>query len=202
MQGLLGILFTSPLFFAILAFSLVVSITIHEFAHAYVAFKLGDPSAKLAGRLTLNPLAHLDPIGTVLLLVAGFGWGKPVGIDYYNLKNPKRDAALVSLAGPASNLALAAALSILFHLLRTSPLSALLYPVIATNIGLGVFNLIPLEPLDGFKIVGGILPPKLAVQWIQLAPYGIYILLILAATGGISLIVNPVQHFFLSALTL
>lgn len=215
MQGLLGTLFENPLLFTVIAVALLFSVTIHEFSHAFVAFKLGDPTAKNLGRMSLNPLAHLDPLGTIALLIVGFGWGKAVPVDYYNLKKPKRDAALISLAGPASNFILAVLLIVflkLIGLLLSSTnatgssvgffiLSTFLYPTILYNIVLGVFNLLPIEPLDGFKIVNGILPSKLSVQWVQLAPYGIYILILLIATNSISRILNPVINLVTETLT-
>ena len=199
-----------------MALALVLSITIHEFSHAYVANKLGDATAKNLGRLTLNPLAHLDPLGTLTLVLVGFGWGKAVPIDYYNLKNPTRDTALISLAGPASNFAVATALTILLKVIGliitsntsttlasiVSITSTFIYPIILYNLVLGIFNLIPVEPLDGFKIVNGILPSKLAVQWVQLAPYGLYILILLMVTGTTSVIIYPVVNLFVTFLRL
>lgn len=209
MQGLISVLFYNPLLFLLLVLSLLLSVTIHEFAHAYVALKLGDPTAKNLGRVTLNPLAHLDPLGTLSLLFIGLGWGRPVPVDYYNLKRPKRDAALISLAGPGSNFLMAVVLTLIVKitglffagdflaLIKPSTLvTALLYPLILYNVILGVFNLIPIEPLDGFKIVNGILPPRLAVQWVQLAPYGIYILFLLMVTGTFTRIISPAVDLF------
>jgi Zn-dependent protease len=206
MHGLLSVLTQNPLLFVVMAVALLLSVTIHEFSHAFVADKLGDPTAKDAGRLSLNPLAHLDPLGTLTLLLVGFGWGKAVPVNYYNLKNPKRDAALISLAGPASNFAMAVAATTLIKLIglilssnltSTAPaiytaVSTFVYPIVLYNLVLGIFNLIPVEPLDGFKIVNGILPPRLAVQWIQLAPYGMYILILLIVTGATSTIIFPI----------
>src|SRR3989338_2044892 len=113
---MLDLLFSNPLVFAAAALSLLAAITVHEFAHAYAADRLGDPTPRLQGRLTLNPLVHLDPIGTLLLFVIGFGWGKPVQFDPYNLENPKRDAAIISFAGPVSNLILATIAALIFNL--------------------------------------------------------------------------------------
>jgi Zn-dependent protease len=208
MQGLLGTLAQHPLLFVITAAALVLSITVHEFAHAYVAAKLGDPTAKDLGRLSLNPLAHLDPLGTIALLLVGFGWGKAVPINYYNLANPKRDAALIALAGPGSNFLVAVGLAILAKSLVTvsyslTPsilshgllvVSTFISPILLYNVVLGLFNLLPVEPLDGFKIVNGILPARLAVQWVQLAPYGLYILLALVVTGATSALMYPVVN--------
>ena len=128
---------------------LVVAITVHEASHAWVAYKLGDSTAKLAGRITLNPLAHLDPMGTLFLFLVGFGWGIPVPINPYNFKNPKWDQLFVSLAGPGANLILAILLSALYRLLPTP----LLLAIIAVNLILMIFNLLPIPPLDGSKVL-------------------------------------------------
>lgn len=216
MHGLLSTLVQNPALFVVMAVALVLSVTIHEFSHAYVANKLGDSTAKDLGRMTLNPLAHLDPVGTIALLLIGFGWGKPVPFDYYRLKNPRKDAALISLAGPASNFFVAMILVVILKVagqisysnppeilsLVITIMSTLLYPIILYNLVLGVFNLIPVEPLDGFKIVNGILPPRLSIQWIQLAPYGLYILILLMITGATSTIIYPVVSLCMSLLQL
>lgn len=184
---MLGPLFNNPIFIAI---ALLTAITIHEFAHAWMADHLGDPTPRLEGRLTLNPLAHLDLVGTLLLLLVRFGWGKPVRFDPYNLKNPRRDSALISLAGATSNLLLAglcgAILRImplvfvsssigLFNTLDTIVVG-LLQSIIVLNVYLAIFNLIPIHPLDGFKVVEGILSERAARQWKQLESLG-YIML-------------------------
>lgn len=217
---MLGDLSSNPLGFLYWIIALVVAITIHEFSHALLAEHLGDPTPRLQGRLTLNPLAHLDPIGTILLIVARFGWGKPVVFDPFNLRHPRRDAAIISLAGPISNILLATACSIILHvfftfhlsLVASSPLSilpffliGLLQPLIVLNVVLAVFNLIPIHPLDGFKIVGGILPEEYAREWYQLEGYGMIFLifLIFPIFGGvapISQLISPVINFFLSIL--
>ncbi len=203
---LISLLFQNPLIFFFVATALVISLSVHEFAHAYVADKLGDPTARYLGRVTLNPKAHLDPMGTILLLVAGFGWGKPVPFNPNNLKNPKRDSALISIAGPASNFALALLLTIIFHLLPSGiivgAIQSLLFLTIFYNLILGFFNLIPIHPLDGFKVVNGILPNNLSIQWIQMAPYGMYMLLVLVLTQSISKILDPLINLSLSLLGL
>ncbi|MEK7513639.1 MAG: site-2 protease family protein [Patescibacteria group bacterium] len=145
--------------------ALLIALTIHEFSHAWMADRLGDPTAALEGRLSLNPLRHLDPIGTLMLLVFHFGWGKPVQFDPFNLRHPKRDAALISLAGPASNLILAAVLSLIMKLAQIPLLTLFFIPVIILNINLAIFNLLPVPPLDGAKIMYGILPRDWADEY-------------------------------------
>lgn len=145
--------------------ALLIALTIHEFSHAWMADRLGDPTAALEGRLSLNPLRHLDPIGTLMLLIFHFGWGKPVQFDPFNLRHPKRDAALISLAGPASNLILASVLSLILKFSPQSLFSVFLIPVILININLAIFNLLPVPPLDGAKILYGILPMDWADEY-------------------------------------
>lgn len=194
--------------------ALVVAITVHEFSHAFAAEHLGDPTPRLQGRLTLNPLAHLDPIGTIMLLIARFGWGKPVVFDPFNLRHPRRDAAIISLAGPVSNILLATACATALRLLFTYHLSlitfgpllsAFLQPIIILNVVLAVFNLVPIHPLDGFKIVEGILPEEGAREWHQLEGYGMIFLIFLifpifGPVSPISQIISPVINFILSIL--
>ncbi|NMC36232.1 site-2 protease family protein [Candidatus Beckwithbacteria bacterium] len=201
---MINYLLSNPLFFAIWAVALVVAVTIHEFAHAFMADRLGDPTPKINGRVTLNPLAHLDPIGTLAILIANIGWGKPVPYDPYNLANPKRDSLLISLAGPASNFILA---SLLALLLRFSPvLTMIVLPMIMINVGLGVFNLLPIPPLDGSKILSGLLPGMKSVEWDDFSQrYGLYLLigLLLPLVGGqsiASLIISPIINFLINLL--
>ncbi|OGM14252.1 hypothetical protein A3A76_05725 [Candidatus Woesebacteria bacterium RIFCSPLOWO2_01_FULL_39_23] len=204
----------------ILAF--VVAITVHEAAHAYMSDRLGDPTARLMGRLSLNPIVHYDPVGTTLLLVLvimrafgipvmPFGWAKPVMFDPYNLKNPRRDAALISLAGPGANLILATLLSIVVRVSTNpfSPLylfSTLLIPAIVLNVSLAIFNLIPINPLDGGKIFIGLLPEKDAAEAeLFLRRYGIIILFFLIfptvnGTSPIFLVMSPIINFILKLL--
>jgi Zn-dependent protease len=200
--------------------ALAVAISVHEFSHALAADRLGDPTPRVQGRLTLNPLAHLDPLGTIMLVLVRFGWGKPVQIDQFNLRHPKRDQAIISLAGPFSNICTASVAAILIRLLFTLRLALLTQPVTGTfvmivigllemivimNVMLGIFNLLPIHPLDGFKIVEGILPEEYARQWHELEPYGFIFLLffLFPVFGGISLVsrfISPVVNIILSIL--
>lgn len=196
-------LLDTPILFILVFSALVISLAIHEFAHAYSADKLGDPTAKYLGRLTLNPLAHLDPVGTLLLVFAGFGWGKPVPVDSTYFSNPKRDMAIVAFAGPLSNFILAIVSALILHLFPVSGLiGAFLYLFITYNLLLGLFNLIPLHPLDGFKVVLGILPNSLAIQWLQVKDFGVLILLVLVFTQTTSKVLNPLLQGLLSILGL
>jgi Zn-dependent protease len=209
----LSYLFTNPLSFLIFLAALFLAISIHEAAHAWAADRLGDPTARFSGRLTLNPFAHLDPLGTLMLFLFGFGWGKPVPVDYYNLRQPRRDAALISLAGPLSNLVLAIFISLAWRLgIYLSPpsgqiLSFFFFPLLQLNLVLGIFNLLPLSPLDGGKILTGLLPsPQSEAVEGFLESYSLIllILLFLPLFGGHSLldfIISPVINFFQTLLT-
>ncbi|HEY5601142.1 MAG TPA: site-2 protease family protein [Patescibacteria group bacterium] len=202
------------LIFLLFAVGVIIAITVHEFAHAASAEKLGDPTAKVHNRVSLNPLNHLDPIGTLLIFLVGFGWGKPTPFDPYNLKNPKKDSAIISLAGPASNLILAVLFTIPFWIgaiLQNSFLtsfSELLSPIVRINIILAIFNLIPIHPLDGFKILGGFLPREWYNDWMATERYGIILLialLFIPIAGGSSLlsqIIGPVVGQILNLLYL
>lgn len=210
-------LFNNPLGFLFWIVALIVAITVHEFSHALAADRLGDPTPRLGGRLTLNPLAHLDPLGTIMLFLVRFGWGKPVVFDPFNLRHPRRDAAIISLAGPVANLIVATLASIILNVLFSYRLPlmgtgvalftliALLQPIIVLNVVLAIFNLIPIHPLDGFKIVGGILPKQYAQQWSELEPYGILFLLFLifpifGRVSPISQIISPIVGAILAIL--
>ncbi|MFA6532425.1 MAG: site-2 protease family protein [Patescibacteria group bacterium] len=196
---MISYLFSNPLLFVIYMSSLLVAITIHEFSHAWASDYLGDPTPRLQGRLKLNPLVHIDNIGMLFLLFFGFGWGKPVEFDPYNLKNPRRDAAWISIAGPSSNFILAIILALLLKLFIFLQLNFLIIiggiifvPMIRMNIVLGVFNLLPIHPMDGFKIVEGILPEEKAREWASLQRYGMIFLiaLIFPFFGGRSMLDN------------
>ncbi|MEX1052720.1 MAG: site-2 protease family protein [Patescibacteria group bacterium] len=202
-------------FFVILIFSIVI----HEVSHGFVADKMGDPTARLQGRLTLNPLPHLDMVGSIILplflIITGspilFGWAKPVPFDPFNLKNPRKDSAIISMAGPLSNLTIAVIFSIIARILLVSSFPAaeflisLAMSAVFINVILGVFNLIPIHPLDGFKVVGGLLSEKQANEWYQLERYGIIFLLALLflPVGGsnmLNIILGPVIRFILNIL--
>jgi len=181
------------------ALALIVAITIHEFSHALAADKLGDPTPRSLGRLSLNPLKHLDPIGTIALIFLGFGWGKPVPIDPYNLQHPKRDEAIISLAGPVSNLILALIISLLVKFLPLNNISILFLSILVQmNVVLAIFNLLPLPPLDGSKIFLALLPQDKSVQWQEaFDKYGFVLIIVLLflPIGGsniISLIISPI----------
>ncbi len=225
----LHLLFQDPRLFLLVAggtiLALLVAITVHEFSHAWLATNLGDPTAKSLGRLTLNPLAHLDPTGTVMLLLVGFGWGKPVPVNPLHLRNGgKAGMAVVALAGPLSNLITAAVVSIPIRFGTTpwhSPyryvpfsqssvswiLADLMGLIIVYNLILGIFNLIPIAPLDGFKVVLGILPRTMAASFSRLEPYGPVILLVIIGIGYVTgqsilgQLLNPAVGFMTRMLT-
>ena len=192
---MLSQLFSNPILFFVWAAALLIAVTIHEFSHAFVADRLGDPTARLLNRVSLNPVNHLDPIGTLMLLFFQFGWGKPVPFDPFNLRRPKRDSALISLAGPASNLILAALLSFILKLQFSPLLSLFLIPIIIININLAVFNLLPIPPLDGSKILYGILPMSWAEEYNDfMRSYGsILLILLIIPIGGSSLVINLIM---------
>lgn len=156
---IIQLLFENPLLYLMWAIAILFSFSVHEYAHAQAAYSLGDPTAKHYGRLSINPLAHFDPIGTLLIFIFGFGWGKPVPFNLYNLKNPRRDSAIIGFAGPLSNflLALLSGLMIRFFLLPKA-LYLFLGIFCWLNLILGIFNLIPVPPLDGSHILLAFLP--------------------------------------------
>lgn len=187
------------------------AVVVHEFAHGLVAFWLGDKTAKYAGRLTLNPLAHIDPVGTILLpilLIASkspvvFGWAKPVPINYWGLRNPKRDILWVGLAGPLSNILMAFALSLAIKSLSL-PL-ILLYlarQAILVNLVLAVFNLMPIPPLDGSRVVISLLPAKFTGGYASFERYGFVILFVLLYLGFFERAIYPIVGIILNLLNL
>jgi Zn-dependent protease len=189
----------------ILAPPFLFALTIHEFSHGYVARLFGDPTAEKLGRLSLNPLKHIDPLGVLCFFLIKIGWAKPVPVDPRYFKNPKRDMLWVSLAGPASNLFLAIASALLAKLLLlVLPIlpQALAFPLLQMvgasiwiNIMLAVFNLVPIPPLDGSKILMGLLPGNMALSFSRLEPYGFIILLVLFYSGILPKIIFPIIKF-------
>ena len=187
-----------------LLIALIPAFTFHEFAHAWVANRLGDPTAKNMGRLTLNPLKHLEVFGVLLVLSVGFGWAKPVMVNPANLRNGRRDMALVAVAGPLTNLLLAVVLALLWQLVGVLD-NRFVDDIVLTSIGLNVtllfFNLIPLAPLDGFKAVGGWLPDGPSELWARTAQAGPFVLMGLIFIGYLApqlnvlerLVVGPTQ---------
>lgn len=170
------------------------AITLHEVAHGYVAEKLGDPTARLLGRLTLNPFRHLDPIGTLALVLFGFGWARPVPVNFGNLRNPRQGMVLVALAGPAANLLIAVLSALLLrvvflyggrfagdmafdHILQ--PVALMIASSLFINVLLGIFNLFPLPPLDGGRVMVGLLPERYGMQLARLEPFGFVLVLVL-----------------------
>lgn len=162
--------------------SILIASTIHEYAHALTAFKLGDPTAKAEGRLTLNPIKHIDPIGALCMVLFRFGWSKPVPINEYNFEKREFYTALTALAGPVSNLVLASIAGLVNHFLTldgNSLIVYLLYIFATINIALAIFNLLPIPPLDGHKIVRAILPKNLRYYWEKLEKYSLILILLL-----------------------
>jgi Zn-dependent protease len=189
---------------------LLLALTLHEYAHGYVAYRLGDPTARDAGRLTLNPLSHLDPIGTIAFFFIKFGWAKPVPVNPYYFKNPRQDMLWVALAGPVTNLLLAVASAVLLKGLvgtasvipYTPMLEAILVPLynmliasVWINLVLCIFNFLPIPPLDGGRILTGLLPEDLARTYASFERYGFIVILLLAFSGVLGMVIFPVIRF-------
>jgi Zn-dependent protease len=184
---------------------ILAALTFHEYAHGWVADKLGDSTARLSGRLTFNPLAHLDPIGTLALIFSPVGWAKPVPVNFTNLRRPRRDMIWVAAAGPGANLILAAVSAWSLRLFEgggaivesswlaglATPLYLMLQVSVLINVALAIFNLLPLPPLDGGRIVSGLLPPRQAASYGRLERYGFVILLVLIFSGAVDRLIWP-----------
>jgi Zn-dependent protease len=188
-----------------LGFAIVLgSLTVHEWAHAWTADRLGDPTARMLGRVSFNPLVHIDPIGTVLLPLVGllaagvvFGWAKPVPVNVSRLGHPKRDFMMVAAAGPASNIVLAIAAALLFRALGGyeilgTTMGRAVYLAVSMNILLAVFNMLPVPPLDGGNVLAGLLPDGFAPVIQMLRQFGFLILLALIFSGVLNTVVGPV----------
>jgi len=199
---LIQLLFQSPLMFITIALAILIAISVHKSAHALIALRLGDKTAADLGRTSLNPLAHLDPVGTLLLLFIGFGWGKPVPVNPGNLCNPKRDSFIIALAGPISNFVLAVLLAGLYRLtynLASEPLQTLILITGYFNLLLLFFNLIPIPPLDGSKIIA-LFAPAHVYDFLERYGYILLLMVIFMSVGGVSLfsflISTPVQTLY------
>ncbi|MBQ8975144.1 MAG: site-2 protease family protein [Oscillospiraceae bacterium] len=169
----------------------LICITLHELSHGYVAYRLGDNTAKNAGRLTLNPIKHIDPVGLVVMLVARFGWAKPVPVDMRNFKDPKKGMAVTALAGPVSNVLIAviayviygAVFTVLYDKTAGGVILTLLYTTGYLSISLAVFNIIPIPPLDGSKVLFALLPDRAYMKLMRYERYGFILLIIIVALG-------------------
>jgi len=198
---------------AVLVLPVILAITVHEAAHGYVADRLGDRTARLLGRVTLNPLKHIDPVGTVLVPFATlwlggflFGWAKPVPVNFGNLRNPKRDMLWVAAAGPGANLAMALLWAFAYRLgdevLASEGLQMMARAGIMINVVLMVLNLLPILPLDGGRIAVSLLPHRLAMSYSRLEPYGFMVIILLLATGLLDNLMSPLIALALAGLQL
>jgi Zn-dependent protease len=190
--------------YAVMAPGLLVALVFHEVAHGYVAYLLGDPTAKSQGRLTLNPLKHLDPLGTLAFFFVQFGWAKPVPVNARYFRDPRKGMMYTALAGPGINFTLAALFALAFHMLAAfgitgrSPLYAITYFGVFVNLILGAFNLLPIPPLDGSNVVAYFLPPQAAYKYMSLSRYGFIILIgviLLGRFTGFSLVGEIILPF-------
>jgi len=204
-MGLISLLFKEPTMFLMLLIPLLYSVIAHEVAHGWVAYLFGDNTAKESGRLSANPAVHLDPIGTLMLFMAGFGWARPVPVNFRNLRNFRAGLICVSLAGVVTNIVIATiALSLFkFSAVRSnSGVATVLLIVARINIILGSFNLIPIPPLDGSKILMGFLPYEGQRKLAQIEPYGFFIIIFLLFTGLLSPVIGFVQRIIISLISL
>jgi len=194
-MGLLKLLIQNPLAFLLIAIPLLYSVILHELAHGWVAYRMGDPTAKRAGRLSLNPIKHLDPIGTAMLFLIGFGWARPVPVNFNQLRNRRGAMIAVAAAGVVANMLVAFGAMLLNRVLAPSPsglLGGSLYWLAQINIILAAFNLIPLPPLDGSKILMGFVSPKIQNALLRIEPFGFFIIIGLLYAG----VLDPVIEFF------
>ena len=200
-MGLLKLLMQDPLMFLMIAIPLLYSVILHELAHGWVAYRLGDPTAGRAGRLSLNPIKHLDPIGTIMLFLVGFGWARPVPVNFSQLRNRHGAMIAVAAAGIIANLMVAFGAMLLDRLLAPAPsglLGGSLYVIAQINIILAAFNLIPIPPLDGSKILMGFVSPKIQNALLRIEPYGFFIIIGLLFAG----VLDSVITFFMQLIQL
>jgi Zn-dependent protease len=205
-MGLIQLLFKDPLSFVILSVLLLYSIIFHELAHGWVAYKMGDPTAKWLGRLTLNPIKHLDPIGALMLLIVGFGWAKPVPVNLENIPAGKRRKGLilVSAAGITANIICAFVALLLYRLISPEPsgmAEQVLLLLARINIILAAFNLIPIPPLDGSKILMGFAPVSLSRVMNQIEPFGFFIVIGLLFLGALDPVINLFQYIIMTVIS-
>ena len=185
-MGLFKLLMNDPIAFFILVIPLLYSVVIHEVAHGWVAYRMGDPTAKWMGRLSLNPLKHLDMIGTLMLFLAGFGWAKPVPINLNNIPNRRKGLIFVSSAGILANILFAFGALLVYRLLRLPPFgiaAVIVFTIVHINITLASLNLIPIPPLDGSKILMGIASGRIRYFLAHIEPYGFFIIIVLLYLG-------------------
>jgi Zn-dependent protease len=206
-MGLIKLLISDPAAFVMLSVLLLYSVIFHELAHGWVAYKMGDPTAKRLGRLTLNPLKHLDPIGTLMLLIIGFGWAKPVPVNLENIPIDKRRKGiiLVSAAGITANIICAFIALLLLQLLAPGPediMYKILHLLAFINILLAAFNLIPIPPLDGSKIIMGFVPESVNRVLYQIEPFGIIIVIGLLYLGALNPVIELLQYIIVNFISL
>jgi Zn-dependent protease len=206
-MGLIKLLISDPAAFVMLSVLLLYSVIFHELAHGWVAYKMGDPTAKLMGRLTLNPLKHLDPIGALMLLIIGFGWAKPVPVNLENIPSDKRRKGiiLVSAAGITANIICAFIALLLLQLLAPGPediMYKILHLLAFINILLAAFNLIPIPPLDGSKIIMGFAPESVNRVLYQIEPFGIIIVIGLLYLGALNPVIELLQYIIVNFISL
>jgi len=195
---------THPLALAMTLGAVIVATTCHEFAHAFVADRLGDPTARHLGRLSLNPLVHLDILGTLFFVLFGFGWAKPVPVNPTNFQNPRQGMLQVALAGPLANITVAFLVGVLGRMVVPAD-STLLLEVLALvawiNVILAIFNLIPIPPLDGSRILAAVLPAQQAYAYAQFQQYGVIVLMLLLYTGIVGRVMLPAARWLYAVST-